>query len=199
MNKERFAKIVSFAMHPIVFALLVPFLVIYKQSASLLYGLKWTFFCSFFLFLVMAGLFFVRKKEFLSDIDISDKDQRHIFYSIATLAGILFFIAALIFKGVFFPLSVVSLGIVLGVVIFDLINYYMKISIHAAIVCAYIITFGMLYGFWPFVAVSWILPLVAWSRLYLKKHTKMELIVGALAGACITLATFLIGKLLILT
>lgn len=198
MNKYRFARLVSFAFHPAVFAILVPFLVVYKESASILYGLKWAFFSSFFLF-IAGGLFFILRPKAIQedtdrDFDIAHKENRHMFYSIAALFAVLYFIISLIFKGVFFPLSIVALGILFGIILFDVLNYYIKVSVHAAVVTAYIITFGVLYGILPFLGVVWTLFLVIWSRLYLKKHTNAELLAGVLMGTVVTLATIIISR-----
>lgn len=201
MNQHRFARLISFAFHPVIFALLVPFLVVYKESASVLYGLKWAFFSSFFLF-IAGSIFFVLRprsvvKDMDHDFDISHKENRHILYSICALFAIIFFIISLIFKGAFFSLSIVALGIILGIVLFDLLNFYIKVSVHAAIVTAYIVTFGILYGLLPFLGVAWVLLLVVWSRLYLKKHTPVELLTGVIMGASITLITVFIGRHLV--
>lgn len=198
MNRALVARIISFALHPVLFALLVPFLVVYKESANIMYGLQWTFFSSFFLFLAAALFFILYPKSKIGDIDrdldISHKENRHIFYSICAFISILFFIISVLFKGFFFPLSIISLGLLLGIISFDLLNYYLKVSIHVAIATAYIVTFYVLYGFWPFLGVVWILPVIIWARLYLKKHTKKEVIAGVVLGAFIVLVTVFIGK-----
>lgn len=198
MNKHTFARIVSFALHPVIFAILVPFLVVYKDSANILYGLKWTFFSSFFLFLA-AGLFFILypKKRFGDidrDFDISHKENRHIFYSICAFIAIIFFIISALFKGFFFPLSIVALGMLFGIILFDLVNYYLKISVHVAVVTAYVFTFYVLYGFLPFLGVVWVWPVIVWARLHLKKHTKKEALAGAVLGGLIVLITVFIGR-----
>jgi len=38
-----------------------------------------------------------------------------------------------------------------------------------------------------------LIPLVAWSRVFLKKHTMREAIAGGLLGSVVTIATFIIG------
>lgn len=201
MNLHRFARLISFALHPVVFAVLVPFLVVYKESASLLYGLKWAFIASFFLFSASSIFFLVRTpdviKDMDNDMDISKKEHRHILYSVFALFAIIFFVVSLLFKGVFFPLSIVALGMIFGIVLSDLLNYYIKVSIHAAVVTAYIITFGVLYGLLPFFGVAWILFLIVWSRLYLKKHTTTELLAGIILGAFVTIATVYVGRHLV--
>ncbi|MGH7245368.1 MAG: hypothetical protein ACREGI_00355 [Candidatus Levyibacteriota bacterium] len=194
--KHKLARFISLAFHPIIFAIIMPFFVVYKETTNVLYGLEWTGFSLLFLIFALIAFFLVRPKEFLSDFDISKKEQRHIFYSISALTAILYFITALIFKGVFFPLSIVAIGILLGIVIFDICTYYMKISIHTAVIAAFVVTEGMAYGFMPFLIVVWILPLMVWSRVSMKKHTIYEAIAGIVVGSLITFLTFFIAKIL---
>ena len=194
--KVNLARLFSFVFHPVVFALLAPLLFVYKQTENFRYGLKWEFFSSFFLFLALAGFYLVRPKEFFIDIDISKKEQRHIFYSISLLLSVIYFIVALVFKGILFPLSIVGLGIILGIVVFDLITYYMKISIHAAVASAYVVSIALLFGVIPFFLSLWIIFFVGWSRMKLKNHTEREVVAGILLGASITIATYLIGRLI---
>ncbi|SRR5258706_790335 len=195
--KKRLAQIISFVFHPVIFSLLAPFLVIYKYSNNVFYGIEWMGFSALFLILVLAIFYVVRPKEFFSDFDITHKEKRHIFYSIALLVAVLYFIISLIFKGIFFPLSLVALGIILGLVIFDIATYYMKVSIHTAIVCAYAITAGILYGLAPFIIGIAILVAVGWSRILLKRHTKQEVLAGIILGAAVTFITLFVSKFLL--
>lgn len=196
--KQEIAKIISFILHPVVFALLIPFLFVYQQSSNFFYSLKWVFFSSFFLFLLSLGFYFVRPKEFFKDFDISQKEQRHIFYSLSLLVSVLYFISAILFKGILFPLSIVSLGIILGIVLLDIANYYMKVSIHMAVASAFTVTIAMLFGLSAFFTFVWILPLMAWSRISMHKHNEKEILAGMFLGTGVTLATFLVGRSLLL-
>lgn len=195
--KLKIAKLISFVFHPVLLALLIPFLFVFKETANFSYGLKWLFFSSFFLFLTAGGFYFVRPKKFFSDFDISIKEERHMFYSISLLTAVLYFIASLLFKGILFPLSIVALGIILGIVILDIMNYYMKVSIHMTVATAYTVSIAILFGIAPFFGFIWILPLMGWSRLHLHKHTDRELLAGMFLGAGVTIATFFIGRSLL--
>lgn len=194
---QRLAKLTSIAFHPVLFILLIPFLVIYHSTADVLYGLKWVIFVCFFLFASLFVFFLLQPVEFLTDFDISQRQKRPVFYTVALFFAILFFLAAIIFKGIFFPLTIVSLGIILGIIIFELANFYLKVSIHSAIVTAYVITLFVLFGFWAFVAFCWLPFLMIWSRVTLKKHTLVEALTGSVLGGTVTLVTFALGKILL--
>ncbi|HEX8966012.1 MAG TPA: hypothetical protein VF820_06300 [Patescibacteria group bacterium] len=195
--KHKLAKITSVVFHPVIFILLIPFLVVYRGTADVLYGLKWLIFVCFFLFASLFVFFLLQPVEFLTDFDISNRQKRPIFYTVGLLFAILFFLAAISLKGIFFPLTIVSLGIILGIIIFELANFYLKVSIHNAVVTAFAITFGILFGYWAFVVFAWLPILMIWSRVTLKKHTFLEALTGCILGAVVTMLTFAIAKMLL--
>ena len=195
--KHKLAKITSVVFHPVLFILLIPFLVVYHGTADFWYGSKWVIFVCFFLFATLFVFFLLQPVEFLTDFDISNRQKRPVFYTVGLLAAILFFLAAIYFKGIFFPLTIVSLGIILGIIIFELANFYLKVSIHNAIVTAFSITAGILFGFWAFLIFAWLPVIMIWSRVTLKKHTLLEAITGCILGGVVTMLTFAIAEMLL--
>src|SRR5258708_5747864 len=194
---KSFARFVSWLFHPVLFALLVPFLIMYHQTADAWYALKWVAFSAGFLLLALLIFFCVRPKEFFSDFDIYKREQRVAFYSIACCIALLYFLVAVYFKGIFFPMSALALGILIGLVFLEIINFYIKASIHVAVTSSCVILIGVLYGWTAFISTFWIPLLMAWSRYTLKKHTLNEIIAGGLFGGFVTGLTFFIGKLLL--
>lgn len=190
------AKIFSIFLHPIILGVLLPFLVIYRVTTNFFYGIEWTIFSSLFIFASVFIFFLLHPKDFFSDFDVSKREKRPMFYAIFLFFAVIYFIVALVIKGLFFPMSIVSLGMILAIVMLELANFYLKVSIHATVVCSYIVTVGILYGFIAFLAVAWMPFAVGWSRVLLKKHTKREVFSGSVLGVLITLLTFAVGKLL---
>jgi membrane-associated phospholipid phosphatase len=67
-----------------------------------------------------------------------------------------------------------------------LINLFWKISIHAVGLTGP--TSVLIYVFGPFGGIlSFFLPIIMWSRVYLKKHTMAQVIAGSLLGYIITI------------
>lgn len=197
MNPKRFAQFISFVCHPVFFSLFIPFLIVHKKTGDILYSLKWTCFSAVFLLIAIGIFYLIRPKEFLNDFDITQREQRHIFYSITLFAAVLYFIASLVFKGILFPLSIISLGLILGLVSFDIVNYYIKASIHMAVIAAYVVSIALIYGLLPFFVFVWLLFLVGWSRLYLTRHSQNEVLAGMFLGAFIPIVTYCIAQLII--
>lgn len=195
---KKAAKIISFIFHPVFFFLIMPYLIIYRQTGNSFFALKWTVFSS--IFIVIAGVLILlgRVKGVFSDFDISKREERSKFYFIVYFLAIIYFVIALFFKGAFFPLSIIIFGLIVGVVIFDFVNRRVKASLHIGVASSFVISISILYGINAFFFVLLLVPLLIWSRLVLKKHTLKEEIAGGILGSIITLLTFEIGKYLYL-
>jgi len=189
-----FAKAVSIIFHPAILILLLPFLVVYRQTENSLYALKWQMFSALFVFLAGLLVFLGEQLGVFSDSDLIKRSERTKFYTMVIILLVLYIVAVVFFKGIFSPLVIISFGTLFGVVLFTIVNHLFKISIHSGTVCAFVISLGILYGINIFFAVVWIAPLMIWARIMLKKHTIYEAISGGTLGGIITIVTYLIGK-----
>ncbi|MDI6644017.1 MAG: PAP2 family protein [Methanobacteriaceae archaeon] len=70
-------------------------------------------------------------------------------------------------------------------VIVLLINFFWKISIHVMGVSGPAPALIYVFGFWGIIFVL-VIPMVMWSRFYLKRHTFNQVLVGALLGFSLT-------------
>lgn len=197
MRKKVLAEIISFLFHPVLFVLFIPFLVVYKYTASGIYALKWQVFSSTFLLLGIILFILGRIKGVFQDIDLSKKEDRTKFFILVLVLSLFYILLSIYLSGVFSPLPVIVIGLCFGVLAFYIMNFLMKPSMHMAVACAYVITVGLLYGWLPLILAICILPVVAWARIVLGKHTLQEILAGGLIGVITTLATFLIGKSLL--
>lgn len=195
--KKIVAEFISIVLHPIVFSLLMPLIVVYRQTTSGYYALKWTLFSAFFVFIGVLILLIARSVGVFSDFDISKKEERPLFYYITLLLAIIYFLVAVTLKGIFFPLSLVAFGIVLALIVFRIVNSYIKASIHLAVACSFMLTVSLLYRnpfLWFLIAA---LGALVWSRWALKRHTLQEMVIGGGLGIIITLITFLVATVVI--
>lgn len=190
------ARILSYLFHPVVFFLVMPFLVVYRQTENSFYAVKWAIFSTIFIFLGFILFLLGRLKGTFSDHDISKKEERHKFYVILFFLAFIYLITALFFKGVLFPLSIIVFGLILGMIVFDFVDYYVKASVHIGVVAAFVVALSVLYGTKAFWATFWVVPIVFWARIKLEKHTAEEGVIGGLLGTGITILTFVIGKYL---
>ena len=84
-------------------------------------------------------------------------------------------------------------GLILGIAIAIIVNQKIKASIHMEAFTAFAVIEGILFGgYWWLLLL--LIPVVAWSRLTLKRHSLPEVIVGTTIGALLVLAMFAIVK-----
>lgn len=194
---DRLARLVSIVIHPAILILAMPFLVVYRQTESSFYALKWQIFSAGFVlfagFLVLLG----ERLKIFSDSDLSKKGERYRFYTMVSILVILYIAIVVFLKGIFFPFVIIGFGALFGITLFAIANHFFKISMHSGAVCAFVISVGILYGANALLAIVWIVPFMIWARIRLKKHTIMEAFSGGALGGIIALVTFLVGRRLL--
>lgn len=188
------AEIVSFLFHPVVFFLLMPFLIVYRYTGNHASALRWEIFSASFVVIAIAIVLIGRKKGIFSDCDLSKREERFEFYSFTLFFSAIYIASSLLLRGFVFPMTLIAIGITCGIIVFDMLNRYIKASNHVAVATAFATTVWLFYGFVSFIFVSWIVPVLVWARLILQKHTKQEAIIGGILGITITLFTFVFGK-----
>lgn len=188
------ATLLSYFFHPVILALLMPYLLIYRQTTDITYAVKWEIFSSVFIILGVIIVILEKKRGIFSDYDLSKREERWKFFAIVLSPIVLYLLISIFFKGLFFSTTIITLGIILGLSIFAFLNKFLKPSIHMAVACAYVISVAILYGPVAFMVTFWMIPAVIWARLTLKRHSPNEAVVGGVVGTIITLLTFLVGK-----
>ena len=119
------------------------------------------------------------------DIDIPERKDRNYPLIIAILS---YFIGAAVLYAVNAPIitTILMFCYFSNTLIVFFINLYWKISIHAMGVAGP--TVALIYVFGPIGAVfAAIIPVVMWSRVYLKRHTVGQVVTGALLGFILTI------------
>lgn len=197
MKKQFAADLVSVLLNPLTFLILIPFLVVFRQTKNLGYSLEWEAFSLVIIFIGLGFLIYGMRKEIFTDFDLSQREERQKFYHMTLVLVFIYFIITALLKGIFFHLTVVILSAFLIVLAFNVANSFIKASIHFGTVCAFVFSMGFLFGINVFVILFPLIPIMAWSRYFLKKHTPKELIVGGSIGTIITVAAFLLWELVI--
>ena len=124
------------------------------------------------------------RRGWVSDLELSHREERPRFIVVSVSSDLL---ALLILYLGDAPHMIWQLALVyacLGLTMFTISNFW-KISLHMVSVGGFATL--LVYVFGP--SVWWLflgLPLVAWARLYRRKHTPAQLIAGALGGILIT-------------
>ncbi|HUD44617.1 MAG TPA: hypothetical protein VMR41_03695 [Patescibacteria group bacterium] len=184
------ARILSTVLHPFLLFLPVPYFLVLHITNNVESAIKWTFFSWIFIFSVVVFVFYEVQRGRFSNYDISKQGQRSRFFLFVGLMTIIYISCLFLLHG---PLEmvIVTFGSLLGLLLLDIINKYVKASIHVASVSAILLSFVILNGF-SFIWLLLFIPLVAWSRVKLKSHTVLETITGGLFGILLTILVYVI-------
>lgn len=132
--------------------------------------------------IVLYGLF---KLKMISDIDIINRKERLLPFLLVTIC----FSIAVIISRQFGNIFLYNFQLILFITMLAsfAITLFWKISLHmgiSTVTLCFLLAFSGVQ-FLPFIII---LPLIYWSRLYLKRHTHAQLIAGFVVNAGMTLA-----------
>jgi membrane-associated phospholipid phosphatase len=188
--KKRFAEFISYiAYAPVIsipaFALINYFLLNFHDFVVV------TTVCAFFAGILPVLLVFLwikgkKNNGQRMDIDIPERKDRN--YPLLMVI-ISYLIGVLVLYAINAPLitTILMFCYFSNTLIVFFINLYWKISIHAMGVAGP--TTVLIYVFGPIGAIfALIIPVVMWSRVYLKRHTLFQVIMGTLLGFIATAA-----------
>jgi membrane-associated phospholipid phosphatase len=124
----------------------------------------------------------------IADLDMSRRSEREavfsafvVFYLLGTIALWLIHAPAM--------LIATMAGYTACALVVQAITRFWKISTHAIGITAPLVVLIVLYGWQP-VPFLVLIPIVCWSRVYLKAHTVAQVVVGAGLGALSVLVFF---------
>lgn len=185
---ERLAYFISFILNPLFILVFLPYFLVYKTTGSTPDAIGWTSYS--FIFLLAVGVFMIHgvRRKFFSDLDVSNRTQRPILFSFLIATGVIY-ISGLYFLFAPIILKVMSIGMMIGLLIVSIVNNWIKASIHLAILSA--LLFGMVLGYGGRSLYLFLLiPLVAWSRIKIKRHSLPETVVGSSIGILVSLGIY---------
>jgi len=182
------AQFISAIASPLVIAIPFCYVIILKTTGSSTLALTWSIVSLVFVSIVGAFVYYGVKKGFFTNLDVSDRRQRPKLFLFTGAVCFLYLLIVIFFNGpkiIFVGLATLFFGIILA----EIINTKVKASMHLAIFVGFATAMGILYG-----GPSWILflftPIVAWSRLVLKRHTPREVVVGTIFGIAVVLIAY---------
>lgn len=173
---------------PLVSAVFFVFLVFwYSQDFS--QGLRWLVSVSPFLVFVPIAFFFLSYKlGWVSDIDMSKRDERPTFLFVFI---VMLLISSIILYAIKVPPPLFTYafsGLVMTLVT-SIITLFWKISFHTAATVS-VVTAIVILGGLQFSSLFLLVPLIGWARVCLKKHTIWQVIGGAAVSFVATVFVF---------
>lgn len=191
------ARLISLITNPIFILITVPFYLVYKTTKDTSLAWNWTMYTMVFISVfVIFVLYGVRNKIF-SDIDVSNGKQRPILYFIGALLSVLYLFSLFILQGPMI-LFITTFGIILGILLAGLINMKVKASMHVAAFSGLISSLSIVYRGY-YLLLLFLIPVIAWSRVKIKRHTVPEVIIGGTLGSLLSLIMYFTTKFFIHT
>jgi len=183
------AEVVSWAFFPPLVGTVFFIFLLFWYSKDISQGLQWMIFVApFLLFLPLIFFAVSYKLGWVSDIDLSNREERPIFllvFVISLLAAsiVLFFlhVPTKLFVYVFSGLIMTAVT--------SFITLYWKISFHTAATTSVVTAINILGGL-RFAPLFLLIPIIAWARLVLRKHSLLQVIGGFVVALIITEVIF---------
>ncbi|GAC1442062.1 MAG: hypothetical protein NVS2B8_06890 [Vulcanimicrobiaceae bacterium] len=176
------ARIFSTIFNPFLTALVLFVVIAHDKAANV--GNFWTllFISTFFTSIgPMLYVLWLYTTERITDLDMSVRSEREkvfgafvISYGTGTVVLLSMHAPALI--------TAAMAGFALASLVVQFITKYWKISTHALGVTAPLIVFVYMYGLQP-LPFFVLIPLVGWSRVWLRAHTVLQVVAGTALGA----------------
>ncbi len=189
------AHFISLLFNPVFLLLPIPYLLVVRETGDPIYALKWTIFSLFFIVLIGIFMGYAVRRGYFTDFDVSKKEQRPLLFLFVGLVSIIYFLSLLYLQGPV-VLFIVLAGVLFSVLVFSFLNTRIKASIHLATVSALIFSLSILYSD-VFLLLLILIPIVAWSRIHIKRHTLQETIVGTATGVIVTFLFYVVFKLVL--
>lgn len=183
-----FANIVSYIFNPLLMIIFLPFFLVYKTTHDIMNAMGWMIYSAFFLLTLAIVVFIEVKRGIFINMDVSKQEQRPILFIICFVFGILY-LSSLFVLNAPYLLILVTLGIIVGIILLSFINKRVKASIHVAAITAITLSVSVGYGGY-FYLLLLLIPLVAWSRLELKRHSFAEVVTGNLLGVFLSSSVY---------
>ena len=189
MMKRRIANLTSNILNPFFVSLGIILLLSFEATSNSFDALKWALILVAIsilpVFLVIVYLF--RNKR-LEGLFINVRRQRNSIYFLASICAVVGGIALFYLGAPLMLVAILAAGFSV-IVAFMCVNFFWKISIHAAFVAATVTLLTILYGFIGTVTAA-LLPPVVWARVELEYHSLSQVAAGAILAPLIIVVVF---------
>lgn len=180
---------VSAVLSPYIAAAVFIMIVVYSYAQDLRQFLPWML--TFFLFAIIIPGFYILwllESHRISDIHMAKLSDRKIPFLVGAVSSIIGAVL-LYFLHAARPVFVISVIYAVNSTVIALVTQYWKISVHtgtfASIATISVILFGTQF-WWLYLLL---VPL-AWARIFRRRHTIWQTVMGAALMSLLTLATF---------
>lgn len=182
------AHIISFVFNPALLLIFVPLFLVYRTTGDLYAAFAWTGYTLIFILAMIGFVIYGVYKKMFTDVDVSKRTQRPLLFGVSGILCLMYLFGLYYLNGPMI-LFVVMFGILIGVIVASIVNTKIKASIHVATTTALIIALAVVYNGW-YLSLLLVIPLVAWARVRINRHTLKETIAGGSLGVLLTLGIY---------
>jgi membrane-associated phospholipid phosphatase len=187
--RKKAARLVSNIFNPFLISLAVIVLLSFTSASSISTSIKWlSISISLSILPIFIVVVYLVHNHKIEGIFIRARKQRNRIYLLASVCTAVN-CAVLYYLGAPRVLTASFVAGLLAIVIFMCINLWWKISVHTAFVTASVTVLIILYGTLGLLSAV-LLPVMAWSRIELGRHSPAQVAVGAVLAALIVVVVF---------
>lgn len=187
--KTKLAQVISATLNPFLVGLALILLLSFATTATASEAVKWSLMLAGISILpIFSTIVYLVRRDKLEGIFINIRRQRYFIYVLAMVCNIIGCGLLIYFKA---PLMLIAsfVAAIASAVVFMCINFFWKISLHAAFAAASVTMLTLLYGSLGAITVVMIPP-VGWSRIELKHHSLMQVVAGTLLSSVIVVVVY---------
>ena len=186
---EKFAKILSHIFDGSFISIPVYFIICFVVIKNPVGALGWALLCILFGMLIpYLYVFFLFKRKLINDLHVPNREDRIKPLIIAIISYIMGYFVLYLLKAPLFLKSVFTISIVSSVIL-TTITYFWKVSFHTSWVTSVAVTFYILFGEWALFLLL-LIPVIGWARVKIKRHTVMQVVLGTVISAIISLFVY---------
>ena len=188
-TRQRIANLTSNILNPFLISLAVILLFSFSSTTTTREAIKWSLISMAVSVLpIFLVILYLLRSGGLDAIFANARQQRTKIYLAAGISAIAGYFILSYLKAP--PILVAGFTALLSMaVIFMCINLWWKISVHTGCIAASSIVLVMLYG-WTAAATVPLVPLTAWARVKLERHSLAQAVTGAVLAALIAVVVF---------
>jgi len=187
--KKKLARLISDVLNPFVVGAVVITLLAFEDTSGVEEAVSWILIAVVISIVpvLVAVVCLVRFKK-LDSFFTNSRQQRYIVYIVASALGV---IDCVFFWCIGAPrlLAVTFTAGLIAVVVFMVINYYWKISLHTAFVAGAASALIIVYG--AFMAWTLVLiPVMGWARIVMQQHSLGQVVAGGMLSVVVLCGVF---------
>jgi membrane-associated phospholipid phosphatase len=175
------ARIFSTVCNPFVTAIVLYAILAHAYARDTRTFWLWLFLSVFFSSVgPMLYVLWLYSTDRISDLDMSARGERENVFSVFVIS---YFVGTVVLYFIHAPTILVAsmAGYTAAAFVVQTITRFWKISTHALGITAPLVALVVLYGQQP-LPFAVLIPIVGWSRVYLKAHTTLQVVAGTALG-----------------